>query len=297
MLNKELDTFYSLLKQINSPSAGTKEESFIEKYIQFIRSQNEETYKIMLAPVMSFLYSNLVFWNDKLPFKQKSFTFSSKNFGSPSIPEISISEYLDRIIKYTQCSAECYIISLIYLDRIISSKNFLITSNNIHRLMIISIMIASKLFDDNPYNNRYYSLVGGISTKELNLFELQFLNLINYNLNITLDIFQTYRYYIELNIIQSLQDTNSKISKQITSFCSIEEKNNQNIQNNNKKEYCKTIYKYSSEVKENEKILAKSLRRSSSFNQTSSGSSDSRKIFNWRKRRSSSFNILLVSQG
>jgi hypothetical protein len=163
--------------------------------------------------------------------------------------------------------------------------------------MIISIMIASKLFDDNPYNNRYYSLVGGISTKELNLFELQFLNLINYNLNITLDIFQTYRYYIELNIIQSLQDTNSKISKQITSFCSIEEKNNQNIQNNNKKEYCKTIYKYSSEVKENEKILAKSLRRSSSFNQTSSGSSDSRKIFNWRKRRSSSFNILLVSQG
>lgn len=59
---------------------------------------------------------------------QKSFSFYSKK-----IPSISISSYLERIIKYTKMEESTLVLMLIYVDRICESNNFLLTENNIHR--------------------------------------------------------------------------------------------------------------------------------------------------------------------
>jgi hypothetical protein len=55
-------------------------------------------------------------------------------FHAKSIPNISIKDYLYRIVKCSKCSQECLILALIYIDRINErNKNFIIKSVNIHR--------------------------------------------------------------------------------------------------------------------------------------------------------------------
>jgi hypothetical protein len=54
-------------------------------------------------------------------------------------------------------------------------------------------MAAAKFFDDRYYNNEYYAKVGGISNKELNILEIEFLKFINFQLFIGSDVFFKYR--------------------------------------------------------------------------------------------------------
>lgn len=57
-------------------------------------------------------------------------------------------------------------------------------------------MLAAKFFDDRYYNNEYYSKVGGIQNKEINLLEIEFLNYINFNLYVDPALFFRYRQKI-----------------------------------------------------------------------------------------------------
>eukprot|EP00249_Psilotum_nudum_P016789 c25989_g1_i1 orf=268-795(-) len=91
-------------------------------------------------------------------------------------PSISIAKYLERIYKYTNCSPSCFVAGFVYIDRLIHRQPHVpIISLNAHRLLMTSIMIATKLFDDIHYNNAFYSRVGGIGIAELNGLELDFL--------------------------------------------------------------------------------------------------------------------------
>ncbi|EGR33118.1 hypothetical protein IMG5_061170 [Ichthyophthirius multifiliis] len=116
------------------------------------------------------------------------------NFHGQNIPNISIKDYLLRISRCTNCSQECFILALIYIDRITQRhKKFNINSYNIHRILICSIMVAIKFFDDKYYNNEYYSKVGGITNQEINQLERDFLQLINFKLHCRPELFFTYR--------------------------------------------------------------------------------------------------------
>jgi len=56
-----------------------------------------------------------------------------------------------------------------------------------------AIMLAAKFFDDHFYNNEYYAKVGGMSNKEINALEIEFLNLINFHLHVNPIVFFKYR--------------------------------------------------------------------------------------------------------
>ena len=51
-------------------------------------------------------------------------------------------------------------VALIYIDRIIESRNVVLTALNVHRLLITSLMLAAKFFDDLFYNNAFYAKLG-----------------------------------------------------------------------------------------------------------------------------------------
>eukprot|EP00013_Stygamoeba_regulata_P020077 CAMPEP_0177646510 /NCGR_PEP_ID=MMETSP0447-20121125/9811_1 /TAXON_ID=0 /ORGANISM="Stygamoeba regulata, Strain BSH-02190019" /LENGTH=211 /DNA_ID=CAMNT_0019149045 /DNA_START=636 /DNA_END=1271 /DNA_ORIENTATION=+ len=98
-------------------------------------------------------------------------------------PSISIGNYLDRAVRYAVCKPECFVIALILIDRIKQhNKGYVICSTNIHRLLITSLLLASKFYDDVYYNNAYFARVGGISVEEMNGLELDFLFLIKFAL-------------------------------------------------------------------------------------------------------------------
>ena len=64
-------------------------------------------------------------------------------------PNISIRRYLERINKYSSCSPSCFVVGFIYIDHLVHKRpNVPVISLNVHRLLITSIMVATKLLDD-----------------------------------------------------------------------------------------------------------------------------------------------------
>ncbi|ORX89759.1 cyclin-domain-containing protein [Basidiobolus meristosporus CBS 931.73] len=119
-------------------------------------------------------------------------------FHARGVPSIDIQAYLTRILKYCSCSNDCLIAIMVYFDRLTRGmgakgpRKFAVDSYNVHRLVIVAIMVATKFFSDVFYTNVRYSKVGGLSVSELNFLEMQFLALHEFNVHINPSELQRY---------------------------------------------------------------------------------------------------------
>lgn len=123
--------------------------------------------------------------------KQKKLSFHSKTPAS-----VTLSEYIERILKYTHIEESTLIIALIYIDRLCDKQNVVLSDNNIHRIVFGAIVLATKYNEDDFYSNNYYSKVGGIAVQELNLLEYEFSKLVKYSFFVKEDIYQKYKIYL-----------------------------------------------------------------------------------------------------
>jgi len=104
-------------------------------------------------------------------------------FQSKKLPTMSLSGYASRIHSYFRCSDECFVLTMVYIDRIVKrSPDIRLTDLTCHRLLLTSAMVAAKYHDDEYASNEYYARVGGIDTRELNAMEAEFLQLLGWNL-------------------------------------------------------------------------------------------------------------------
>ena len=117
--------------------------------------------------------------------------FNLKIFETEEIPTISINKYIERIVKYTNCEENTLILSLIYLDKI-CLKNIKLTVYNIHKFVFSSILVSIKFNEDKIYKNDYYAYIAGVSLKELNLMEDNFLQILDYQVFVKKNIFNKY---------------------------------------------------------------------------------------------------------
>jgi hypothetical protein len=113
-------------------------------------------------------------------------------FHSARVPSISMPDYFRRIAKYSHCSAECHIIALIYIDRHVRTREVAITFRNVHRLVIVAVMLAAKLRDDVYYSNAYYASIGGVSNREINELEVELLASLNWETYVSFDEYHAY---------------------------------------------------------------------------------------------------------
>lgn len=120
-------------------------------------------------------------------------------------PTLSVRQYIDRIFKYSGCSPSCFVVAQIYVERFLQSTDILLTSLNVHRLLITSVMLAAKFIDDAFFNNAYYAKVGGVSTAELNRLEMKFLFSIDFRLQVPLETFGRYCSLLERETTEGLQ--------------------------------------------------------------------------------------------
>lgn len=129
---------------------------------------------------------------------QKVETFTTKTtFKSLRLPEINIRTYIYRIIDSELMSLESVIVSLIYLKKIIhNTPNDFFNQYTVHRLFLTSILLGSKYLDDELYNNREFSILGGIDIKNMNSMELEFLYRIGFELYIKPSEYHYYSYII-----------------------------------------------------------------------------------------------------
>lgn len=107
----------------------------------------------------------------------------SCSFTAARVPKVSLKGYAGRIRKFFGCTNECFVLCLVYIDRIVKSHpEIQVNDKTMHRLFLIGTMVAAKFHDDEYASNEYFSKVGGIATNELNALEAEFLELINWRL-------------------------------------------------------------------------------------------------------------------
>lgn len=156
----------------------------------------------VMPKVITFLSSLLQRVADSNDLSQQLYPQKVSIFHGLSRPPISIQNYLERIFKYANCSPSCFVVAYVYLDRFAQRQScFPINSFNVHRLLITSVLISVKFMDDIYYNNAFYAKVGGISTAEMNLLEVDFLFGLGFQLNVTPTMFHAYCSYLQREML------------------------------------------------------------------------------------------------
>ncbi|KAG1898081.1 cyclin-domain-containing protein [Suillus fuscotomentosus] len=146
-----------------------------------------------LALLIANMLERLIAHNDKIPLLPESLT----RFHSRTVPNISVLDYLRRIIKWTKVEKSCLLLTLHYVDQICARMPlFTLSSLTCHRFIIASITVCSKGLCDSFCTNALYARVGGIPVPELNILEREFLHAIDWRLMCTREVLQ--EYYINL---------------------------------------------------------------------------------------------------
>jgi hypothetical protein len=111
-----------------------------------------------LVVIVADLLDSIIETNDKL-INNSSTTVT--HFHSRTIPNIAVYPYLVRILKFAPFSNEVLLCLLVYFDRIAKLKKtrYSVNSFTVHRLLITSIVVASKFTSDVFYPNSRYAKV------------------------------------------------------------------------------------------------------------------------------------------
>lgn len=98
----------------------------------------------------------------------------------------SFRKWIHQVLSATRLPSATILLSLHYLnDRVANYPESVAPGENqIYQLLAVSLILGSKFLDDNTFINRSWSDVTAIKVAELNLLEMKWLHLINYELHI-----------------------------------------------------------------------------------------------------------------
>lgn len=127
-----------------------------------------------------------------------SFTYESddnndeeENIQKFSIDELDIEEIIELFISYMKIDETCLTVFMIYLDRILK-RGFILSQENVNRVVSTGIILAHKYLEDNCYKNSDYAKIVGISSEELLSLEIEFSNWIEFDFYVKEDYFSSY---------------------------------------------------------------------------------------------------------
>ena len=70
---------------------------------------------------------------------------------------IGPSRYIQRILKYGRVSECCFLIAIIYIERIkVAGYAARLSSTSLQRLLAVAVMVASKFLDEPFYANKWW---------------------------------------------------------------------------------------------------------------------------------------------
>ncbi len=113
-------------------------------------------------------------------------------FQAVAVPSIGVRAYLARIAEGFGCSESCYLLAVVYVDRLVK-KGYAVDERNIHRLMLAAVLAAAKYHDDPGHRSiSDYARVGGVTPGELLTLELEFLARMGWRLHVPAEEFAEY---------------------------------------------------------------------------------------------------------
>ena len=165
---------------------------------------------ITTEDIINYISSNLlsIIQNNK-KMKKKPSKDPNEPLYSKVIPVLTLKKFLIRIVKYTEAENNTLIVAYLYIIKLIKIENFILSLNNIYRLLLGSVVLAKKFLEDINYNNLYYCEIGGMPVQELNNIEFSLFIRINFDVNPKLEEVND----IYKNIIDSLASSENKTYK------------------------------------------------------------------------------------
>lgn len=147
----------------------------------------EELQGDQLIATLTALYTALI--------KNARFTsLGGTSFHCAKAPQMGIDAYLARLHTHFQCSDACFILSLVYIDRVVKCHpTFLVNELSIHRLLATTLTLGAKFHDDIYYSNAYYGKVVGLKLKEMNSLEAELLKMIDWRLDVSPEEYSRYQ--------------------------------------------------------------------------------------------------------
>jgi len=110
--------------------------------------------------------------------------------------KVDLAQYILRIRQYIPCSDACFVLCLVYIDRISQEKSLLIVDGKTcHRLVLTGIMLATRFLDDEEelhYDNAFFANVGGFRATELATMERVFLQMLRWRLFVSVAEYEQY---------------------------------------------------------------------------------------------------------
>jgi len=95
----------------------------------------------------------------------------------------SMSECLITWVKELDIEKELLILAMMNIDKILE-HNFILSEDNIKNVLFTCLVVSQKFFEDVVFKEKDYSEVGNIPIKLLTQFQIEFLDQIDYSLNV-----------------------------------------------------------------------------------------------------------------
>lgn len=102
--------------------------------------------------------------------------------------------FIRKIFDKMQLATECIVVSLIYIEKIMTTSKIEIRFSNWRPLVFTSILLASKFWEDICFwNVDYEEGLNFYPLKSINRMESEFLSLCNYNMYVSKNLYNKYQ--------------------------------------------------------------------------------------------------------
>jgi hypothetical protein len=173
----------------------------------------------------------------------------------PSVDQIA--RYLREIFRTAQCSVDCTIVCLIYIERLMQTSGLQLTVRNWRSLIAIAMLLASKVHDDLSMINADFACFLPFTVEQINAWERQFLAGIKYDVRVSAGHYTKYYFDLREKAIrhfagelngdigaldveraQRLEVLSSKIQKRIDELGQVDRRNTSKLRRAVSDQYC-----------------------------------------------------------
>ena len=135
-------------------------------------------YEDTLISNMASLFFNLVDYNTK----HKYHADKNDILFSKRIPNLSIEDFLIRVVTYSKIELSTLLSLYIYAMRLITRNECVLRYSNVYKLLLGACVLSVKFNEDKKFPFSYYAKIGGMTVSELSEVEFSIYTRLNFEL-------------------------------------------------------------------------------------------------------------------